>query len=409
GQLKWSSDNSDIQTDFFPSRAVRNQQEELRGLNIVHDRIVYEYVDTGSNRSFAWGWDRIMSPGGFICQIPKADTWKIFQQRRDYSYGTATKDSSQWNMGPNITVYSQDTLFFELEENVVTPFVLDCQAVGNPRPTYKWYRQADMESPRVEVSSALGSNYAITNGRLKITNPSEAEDAGLYTCEASNSIGTVQSNPIQVSYRFLAEFPTLDVAPTDAILFRGVEISCQSIEAKADIAYNWFKREIGLVAVRPEFNSQYFISKNGKLYISEVQQSDQAAYHCVASMISKQGEKLASDQTPSRISKPIKLNVLGGSANTYGPDIQDKFPQFFPSVPEVGDRVEIECLAYGRMPIRYSWKREDGGDMNPQVQFEDHNRRLVIPSARLEDTGVYSCIANGPQGTVSKTAYLSLK
>ncbi|GFS00252.1 contactin [Elysia marginata] len=85
------------------------------------------------------------------------------------------------------------------------------------------------------------------------------------------------------------------------------------------LAYNWFKEEIG-TSVRPEMNPQYFISKNGKLYISEVQESDAADYHCVASMVARQGEVLASNQSPSRISKPIKVKTLGGCkyCKTFG-------------------------------------------------------------------------------------------
>ncbi|KAK3801889.1 hypothetical protein RRG08_054524, partial [Elysia crispata] len=404
GTLKWARDGSDIQTNFFLPQ-VRNRRDQLPGLNIENDRIVYEYDK--ANRSFVWTWNRIMSPGGFICQIAKADTWKIFQQRRDFSYGSSSRDENQWNMGPNITYHSPNTLFFEIEKDRVTPFVLDCQAVGNPRPTYKWFRQADMESPREEVSSALGPNYAVTNGRLTISEPKKEKDAGLYTCEASNNIGTVQSNPIEVGHRYLAQFGTYDVAATEIILFKGAEISCQSIDSTADLAFNWFKQTIG-VTVRPDLNPQYFISKSGKLYISEVQQSDQAEYYCVASMVAKQDEVMASDQSPSRISKPIKVIVKGGSALSFGPEIQDKFPQSFPAVPKIGDRVEIECLAYGSLPIFYSWRREDG-PMSPQAQFMDHKRRLVFPRARLEDSGVYTCLADGPSKTSNKTTYLSLK
>ncbi|GFR92166.1 contactin, partial [Elysia marginata] len=125
-------------------------------------------------------------------------------------------------------------------------------------------------------------------------------------------------------------------------------------------------------------------------------------------MVPKQGQVLAVAQAPSRTSKLIKLKVSGNNANTYGPDIQDKFPQFFPTEPMVGERVEIECLAYGRLPLRYSWRREDG-PMNPNVKYIDHNRRLIIPKARLEDTGIYTCIVKSATNTATKQAILSLK
>ncbi|GFS00256.1 hypothetical protein ElyMa_006394500 [Elysia marginata] len=97
-------------------------------------------------------------------------TWyKLCFYQWQGAYGTSNSDPAQWKMGPNITYHSPTTLFFEIENEVFTPFVLDCQAVGNPRPTYRWFRQADLESSREEVTSALGERYAVTNGRLKVT------------------------------------------------------------------------------------------------------------------------------------------------------------------------------------------------------------------------------------------------
>lgn len=42
------------------------------------------------------------------------------------------------------------------------------------------------------------------------------------------------------------------------------------------------------------------------------------------------------------------LTSLTTDANTYGPDIHNKFPQVFPDVPMAGEDVFLECLAYGR-------------------------------------------------------------
>ncbi|KAK3779087.1 hypothetical protein RRG08_011112 [Elysia crispata] len=405
--LKWLADGSDITTDFFPSDAVRKQMNVDYGLNIPQNRIVYKYDATGKNQSsFVWGWSRVMSPGGYICQIDKADTWKIFQQRRDFSYGTGVTDPSQWKTGPHITYQSPDTLFFKTESGS-TPVVLDCQATGNPTPKYRWFRNKLGQSSRQEVTAALGPNYGITNGRLTITNPSDTKDSSIYTCEATNDIGTVRSNPIELAYGILDEFSPNPISSTPARMYQGVEVTCQSISTNTDLAYNWNKGSVRSF-IRPDMNPQYFLSKNGRLYISEVRAEDQGDYQCMVEMVPRQGQVLAVNQAPSRTSKPIKLEVLGNNANTYGPDIQDKFPQFFPTEPMVGERVEMECLAYGRLPLRYSWKREDG-PLNPQAQLADHNRRLIIPIARLEDTGTYTCIVKSSTNTAEKTAYLSLK
>ncbi|GFR92176.1 contactin [Elysia marginata] len=205
GSLKWAADGSDVTTDFFPSQAIRDQNKDDPGLNIPYNRIVYKYQGGGSNNSFVWGWNRIMSPGGYICQIDKTDTWKIYQQRRDFSYGTGVTDQHLWKTGPNITYHSANTLFFETESGT-TPVVLDCQASGNPSPKYRWFRQKVGQSTRQEVTAALGKNYVITNGRLTILNPTDTRDSSIYTCQATNEIGTVLSNPIELAYGSKAFF-----------------------------------------------------------------------------------------------------------------------------------------------------------------------------------------------------------
>ncbi|GFN94662.1 contactin [Plakobranchus ocellatus] len=47
--------------------------------------------------------------------------------------------------------------------------------------------------------------------------------------------------------------------------------------------------------------------------------------------------------------------------------------------------------------------------MHPQVRYEDHNRRLIIPKARLEDTGAYTCIVRSASNTATRTTYLGLQ
>ncbi|RUS76986.1 hypothetical protein EGW08_015243 [Elysia chlorotica] len=407
GSLRWSEDGSLITTDFFPSDDVRNQVKLDDSLNIPYNLIVYKYAGGGQNNSFLWDWSRIMTPGGFICQIDKADTWKIFQARRDFSYGSGITDSSLWKTGPNITFLSPNTLFFMTEVKTTTPVVLDCQATGNPTPKYRWFRQKLGQSTPQEVTSALGKKYGITNGRLTINNPEDNADSSLYTCEASNEMGSVKSNPIELSYGNLGEFSNNPISSTPAKMYQGVEVTCQSISTNTDLAYNWNKGSVSSF-IRPDMNPQYFLSKNGGLYISEVRVEDQGDYRCMVEMVPKQGQVLAVNQAPSRTSNVITLAVSGNNANTYGPDIQDKFPQFFPAEPMVGERVEMECLAYGRLPLRYSWRRDDA-DLSPHAQFDDHNRRLILPKARLEDSGSYTCIVSSNTNTREKTAFLSLK
>ena len=61
-------------------------------------------------------------------------------------------------------------------------------------------------------------------------------------------------------------------------------------------------------------NSYFFLSADGNLYFSEVQQNDEGNYHCIVTLTAFPGDTLATDQPPSETSLEIKLDVLGDSA-----------------------------------------------------------------------------------------------
>jgi len=62
--------------------------------------------------------------------------------------------------------------------------------------------------------------------------------------------------------------------------------------------------------VRPDLNPHLFISANGKLYFSEVTQTDEADYHCIVKLTTR-GDPISTTQPPSRISLPIPLFITG--------------------------------------------------------------------------------------------------
>ncbi|XP_059177201.1 contactin-like [Physella acuta] len=402
-RILWDSDGSLVTENFFPDPAARDRQDVDEKLSIVYNIIVYRYM--ASSNSYVWAWSRLMKSANFICEINKEDSWKLYQHARDFSYGSNITDPNLWEMAPNITYQSPDTVFYDSNSQRTT-VVLECLATGNPRPVYKWYRKSSVQAKEEQVTAELSSRYSVTNGRLTILNPDPSVDVSRYTCEASNKLGVVVSNPVEVIHGYVGEFPNVPSSVIDATTYLGKEITCQHPPTNTDLRYNWYKSNFNFI--RPELNAQYFLSKNGNFYISEVQAADVDTYFCMVTMAPKQRQVLTGTQPPSRISMGLKLRVHGENAQTYGPDIQNRFPQVFPEVPMAGETVEIECLAYGRMPLYYSWVRDDD-DLNPGAYYKDFNRVLVIPNARVEDTGSYTCVVKGDQNSANKTVYLSLK
>lgn len=63
---------------------------------------------------------------------------------------------------------------------------LQCDAMGVPKPTIRWFRKEDASK---ELTAQLSDRYEVNGeGRLKIRQL-QAEDTGEYQCMASNSAG----------------------------------------------------------------------------------------------------------------------------------------------------------------------------------------------------------------------------
>ena len=74
------------------------------------------------------------------------------------------------------------------------------------------------------------------------------------------------------------------------------------------VTYQWYRSSDGDF-VRPDLNPRAFISSDGKLYFSEVTQSDATNYTCLVRLTSSGDATLATDQPPSSVSLPIPLQV----------------------------------------------------------------------------------------------------
>ncbi|RUS74476.1 hypothetical protein EGW08_017751 [Elysia chlorotica] len=266
------------------------------------------------------------------------------------------------------------------------PLVLDCVVTAVPQASYRWLKGPDFTA---EVTMSGDDRVTITNGRLTIKDPTKDRDWGVYRCVASNEYGTVISSSAEVTFGALGEFNNVKDAGTRTQAYDGATLQCSAITFKPAISYQWMKGD-SLQFVRPEFQEYIFISKNGKLYFSEVTRADESTYRCIAVLAGVNSFTIG--QAPSRISLPIPLIVEDQAPKSdWGPRIQNDFIAVFPSPPLRGQDVRLECFAYGSKtsPFRYRWSRDDK-PLPTTAKVYDHSRVLVLANAQLEDSGVYS-------------------
>ncbi|XP_046576744.1 contactin-like [Haliotis rubra] len=396
--LKWEGDGS-------VSQLGQNWWLETTDYNLTNQIVVYKYsVPLGE-----FGWSRSPKSAvlSYICEISRNEAFRITQAVRDYTYGQDITDPSLIPRGPKFLNRNPDIVIAGRNPTAS----IECSASGSPQPKFTWYKYYGTAN-QSEVTSSVDERYTLTNGRLTIQNPDATLDMGMYQCTATNSIGTIVSDPIQVSFGYLHEFSNDPPGFQYAALYQGADITCKVPTYNPALTYQWYKNNAAHF-VRPELNEYQFISHNGNLYLSEVQQSDAGYYHCVVTLSVPSGQVLATSQPPSRTSLGIELKVGGETAMDFGPTIHNDFPAVFPNPSLRGQNIRLECLAYGKLPLYYSWTRGDGVTnlgLPHNSHLEDHNRVLMIDDVRVEDGGNYTCHVNrGATAADTKSFFVNIE
>ncbi|XP_078334418.1 contactin-like isoform X2 [Crassostrea virginica] len=387
--VKWSGDGSVSGDDvrFWAS------PEDFRSLSKF---IVYKY--SASLQKFAWGAVTGGEPHRFICEIPRTETQRLLQENRDFTYGSNLTDPSLAPRGPRYTMHPVNLV---LTNRSHLPSI-ECEATGNPQPKYAWHRT---DVTGTEEVIGMSEYYTISNGKLTFNRIDERRDAGTYHCEASNAFGSVRSAPAKITFGSLAQFPNVAPGVNRVALYQGTYLNCKAPTHKPAVSYQWMKGTSFLIQA---LNSYFFLSADGNLYFSEVQQNDEGNYHCIVTLTAFPGDTLATDQPPSETSLEIKLDVLGDTAALYPPQIHDDFPAVFPKSPRLGQTITIECLAYGRIPLQYRWTKSGVGEIPHKAYTRNFDRVLVIPNVQFTDEGTYTCHVTGRTQTESKDFLLTI-
>ncbi|XP_060078104.1 contactin-like [Ylistrum balloti] len=394
---RWASDSSLISSDLQFWLANQN--------NVQGEVIVYKF----DGASYGWSKSAKDVMLSYICEISQEEAYRLVQEKRDFDYGQVVSNMDDIMFGPQMTVQPQSVIVVSR----ATKAVLECRALGNPRPQYTWYKMVN--GSEVMITSSVDDRFTLTNGKLTIQNPNEDADANeRYQCTIENKYGKIFSDPVSLSFGFLGDFSNVQDAPVYAFAYDGAVIKCSNIKFKPAAVFNWQrgeKKEYIFASTTP----YTFISSNGQLYFSEVTRVDEGDYYCQITLTALSGTALGTSQAPSKTSLVITLSIIDQAAKTdWGPVIQDDFIAVFPQPPLKGQDVRLECFAYGSAQNymdmwHYSWSRE-GQPMPETAKYENFYRVLIIQNARLEDQGNYTCLVRrGNKAADSKTLYLRLE
>uniref|UniRef100_A0AAQ5YWH8 Ig-like domain-containing protein n=1 Tax=Amphiprion ocellaris TaxID=80972 RepID=A0AAQ5YWH8_AMPOC len=247
---------------------------------------------------------------------------------------------------------------------------LVCSASGSPPPKLFWSHGNMLLTNRLNVNQ-----YGVLAIRGALP-----EDAGNYTCQATNEAGTA-SQSVSLTY---AEVPRITVVQQVVIVSVGGDatLQCEATGVPSPLVH-WFKGEL-------EVGSAPFVEQDvhrGTLHIRGVQEIDAGQYSCVAS------------------------SSAGTSAGTVTGPLFSEAPADVTS--NVGENITLPCVARGSPQPAVSWRRQDGRQILPRTDSHSRtmqleNGHLLIQSIWLDDEGIYICEAKNQFGTIKTEATVSV-
>ncbi|XP_075461950.1 basement membrane-specific heparan sulfate proteoglycan core protein isoform X3 [Ascaphus truei] len=258
-------------------------------------------------------------------------------------------------------------------DNVVEgqPLELNCVVVGRPQAAVTWHRP----------DAAFSSNHQISGSRLRIVQASTA-DSGEYVCRYSSGSG-VQKASVTISITSAAassyrlQSPVISIEPHSATVRQGENVTfrCRIHDGARPIRLVW------QMAHNQPLEENVNISPNGSIItIVRAHHKNQGSYRCVGSNIYGVAHSAVNVVVRGRPT----VSVL-----PHGP-IRVK----------VGEPISLECMGIGDPRPVVSWRRTGvRQDIKQQNLVPlDSNAVLQILSARLEDSGSYTCLGQNPAG-----------
>ncbi|XP_072686973.1 hemicentin-1 isoform X2 [Canis lupus baileyi] len=251
---------------------------------------------------------------------------------------------------------------------IYKPITLQCIANGIPNPSITWLKDGQ------PVNTAQGNLKIQSSGRVLQIAKALMEDAGRYTCVATNAAGETRQH-LQLHVH---EPPSLEDAGKmlneTVVVNNPIQLECKAAGNPLP-AIKWYKDNRPLSAS----TGVTFLNRGQIIDIESAQITDAGIYKCMA------------------------INSAGATELFYS--LQVHVP---PSISGsnsmvavvVNNLVRLECEARGIPAPSLTWLK-DGSPVSSfanGIQVLSGGRILALTSAQISDTGRYTCVAVNAAG-----------
>ncbi|PZC75220.1 hypothetical protein B5X24_HaOG206575 [Helicoverpa armigera] len=253
--------------------------------------------------------------------------------------------------------------------------VLSTQVVGNPQPTFSWYK--NNKPVKSLTTKSDGDTHTVT-----IIKPKKGKDDGVYTLKAVNSEGTAETSAV-----INIEEPTEENAEPPLFINRFQEITVKengTIKLEAKVTGNpvpsitWYRNN--QIITPSETVTQNFDGENIELIIANVDSEvDSGDYKCVASNSAGKASHGA------RVTIDVdKVTFVKNLKNIY--EIEE------------GKTVILECHTSHTVSTKwYHNDKEVSGMDHREIIQEGRVHKLRIKKTKLTDIGVIKCVVKGQE------------
>ncbi|XP_021098568.1 hemicentin-1 [Heterocephalus glaber] len=278
----------------------------------------------------------------------------------------------------HVTLYVQEPPVIqpqpsELEVILNNSVLLPCEATGTPSPFISWQKEG------INVITSGKSHAALPSGSLQISR-AVREDAGTYMCVAQNSAGTALGKiklTIQVP-------PVISTHSKEYVIAvdKPIMLPCET-EGLPPPDITWHKDgHVIMESIRQH------ILNSGALQIAFAQPDDTGQYTCMATNVA--GSSSISTKLIVHIPPRIRSTEARYTVNENSQAI-------------------LPCVADGIPTPAINWKKNNVLLTNLLGKYTaDPHGELILENVVLEDSGIYTCVANNAAGEDTHTVSLTV-
>uniref|UniRef100_T1JF76 Protein sidekick n=1 Tax=Strigamia maritima TaxID=126957 RepID=T1JF76_STRMM len=256
--------------------------------------------------------------------------------------------------------------------------LLPCKAGGRPKPSIKWFLNA-------EPIAAMDDRLSLQEDCALVINNLRMNDTGIYQCFAENSAGEIAAS---TWLKIKTAAPIIREGPKDLTVYDGKDAQLPCIATGSPLPkVTWWLN--GSTEIKSAGRVQ--ILNNGGLLIAAVQPIDSGHYTCV------QSNTLGSVNVSAQLSVLVKTQIVQ-------PPVDTKVI--------LGHKATLLCRVSHDPLVSFELRwyfdgKELKGSKEDRIKIRNDGT-LEIQEARNVDIGTYMCEVESPGGDDTRSAKLDV-